>query len=36
MQYCQIQILGEDLTAYNGLASQVSAYVSKIRVDGIG
>ena len=27
---------GEDLTAYNGLASQVSAYVSKIRVDGIG
>ena len=27
---------GEDLTAYNGLASQVSAYVSKIRVEGIG
>ena len=27
---------GEDLTAYDGLASQVSAYVSKIRVEGIG
>ena len=27
---------GEDLTAYNGLASQVSAYVTKIRVEGIG
>ena len=26
---------GEDLTAYNGLASQVAAYVSKIRVEGI-
>ena len=27
---------GEDLTAYDGLASQVSAYVSKIRVEGMG
>ena len=27
---------GEDLTAYDGLASQVSAYVSKITVEGIG
>lgn len=27
---------GEDLTAYNGLASQVVAYVSKIRVEGMG
>ena len=27
---------GEDLTAYDGLASQVSAYVSKIRAEGMG
>ena len=27
---------GEDLTAYDGLASLVSAYVSEIRVEGIG
>ena len=27
---------GEDLTAYDGLASQVSVYVSKIRVEGMG
>lgn len=27
---------GENLTAYDGLASQVSAYVSEIRVEGIG
>ena len=27
---------GKDLTAYDGLASQVSAYVSKIRAEGMG